>query len=104
MRSTSTQPPAQADAADKTTAARGNAREPQLPHERDASSDPGAPVSADAQRVGKQAAQDLKRGLVDTGTGPVLEQLDAEHFSAPTAATPPKAGLTPIPSAKRRRG
>ncbi len=60
---------------------RAHHREPQLPHERDESSDVQAPVNADALAVGRQAARDLKRGLVDTDRGPVVERLNAEHFS-----------------------
>jgi hypothetical protein len=64
-----------------TTPSRAYKREPRLPHERDESSEPGAPVNEDARKVGAQAARDVARGLVDTDIGPVLERVDAEHFS-----------------------
>lgn len=54
-----------------------------MPHERDQSSEPQAPVTEDTRKVGEQAARDLERGLVDTDRGPVVERLNAEHF-APT--------------------
>jgi hypothetical protein len=72
----STAPPA------VTTPSRSNRREPRLPHERDESStDAQAPVNPDAQAVGEQAARDIERGLVDTDRGPVLEQLNQQHFT-----------------------
>jgi len=85
-----------------TTTSRAQRVEPKLPHERDESSDPGAPVNEDATRVGRQAARDLARGLVDTGLGPVLQKLDAEHFSPPDdvpapASVPPKAARRKLP-------
>jgi hypothetical protein len=61
-------------AADATTPSRANQREPRLPHERDQSSDPQAPVNEDAREVGEQAARVFVRG-------PVLDKLNAEHFS-----------------------
>ena len=73
-----------------TTPSRAHAPEPKLPHERDESSDPGASVNEDTKKMGAQAAQDVARGLVDTDIGPVLEKLDAEHFSPP--ATAPRTG------------
>lgn len=66
---------------DKTTPSRANEREPRLPHERDQSSEPHAPVLEDARKVGEQAKSDLDRGLVDTDRGPVLERLNTEHFT-----------------------
>jgi hypothetical protein len=60
-------------AADKqTTARRGEAREPRLPHERD--------ESADSQRTQaprpsmRRAAADIAAGRTDTDSGPVLDQ------------------------------
>ncbi len=66
---------------DVTTASRANRREPRLPHERDQSSEAEAPVIEDTRRIGEQAARDLERGLVDTDRGPVVERLNAEHFT-----------------------
>lgn len=68
-------------APEQTTPSRANQREPRLPHERDQSSEPAAPVNEDARKIGEQAKSDLDRGLVDTDRGPVLERLSAEHFT-----------------------
>lgn len=73
--------PQRRPAPDITTPSRANRREPRLPHERDQSSEPQAPVNEDARKVGEQAARDIERGLVDTDRGPVVERLNAEHFS-----------------------
>ena len=73
--------PQQRPAPDMTTPSRANRREPRLPHERDQSSEPLAPVNEDARKVGQQAARDIERGLVDTDRGPVLDKLNAEHFT-----------------------
>lgn len=84
--------PQQGPPPDVTTPSRGNRREPRLPHERDQSSEPQAPVNEDARKVGEQAARDLDRGLVDTDRGPVVERLNAEHFTpaAKRAARKPR--------------
>ena len=37
-------------------------------------------MNPSVKKVGRQAARDLDRGLVDTDRGPVLERLSAEHF------------------------
>lgn len=73
--------PQQRPLPDVTTPSRGKRRGPRLPHERDQSSQPQAPVNEDARKVGEQAARDLDRGLVDTDRGPVVERLNAEHFT-----------------------
>ena len=75
---------------DETTPSRAYRREPRLPHERDQSSQPQAPVNEEARQVGEQAARDLERGLVDTDRGPVLERLSAEHFSPGVKRAAPK--------------
>lgn len=85
-----------------TTPSRAQHVEPRLPHERDESSEPGAPINEDAKRVGKQAARDVARGLVDTGLGPVLQKLSAEHFGPPGTAAE-SAGVAPKAKAPRRR-
>ena len=64
-----------------TTPSRANRREPRLPHERDQSSEPQAPVTEETRKLGEQAAKDVERGLVDTDRGPVLERLNGEHFT-----------------------
>ncbi len=73
--------PQQRPAPDTTTPSRARQREPRLPHERDQSSEPQAPVIEETRKVGEQAARDVERGLVDTDRGPVLDKLNAEHFT-----------------------
>jgi hypothetical protein len=73
--------PQRRPAPDTTTPSRAHQREPRLPHERDQSSEPQAPVIEETRKVGEQAARDVERGLVDTDRGPVLEKLNAEHFT-----------------------
>ncbi len=74
---------------DRTLASRNNQAEPQLPHERDQSSQTQAPVNTDAKQVGEQAARDIERGLVDTSLSPVMQKIDAAHFSTPTQRKKP---------------
>ena len=50
---------------------RGETPEPRLPHERDESADQ---QGASAGEIGRQAKDDLDRGLTDTDRGPVLER------------------------------
>lgn len=70
---------------ERTTATRAGEREPRLPHERDQSSDQQGAAAEQPSEVGKQAARDQQRGLQDTDRGPVIERINAEHFSpAPT--------------------
>jgi len=66
----------------KDTAARGNTRieqdgepAPRLPHEHDQSSDSQQNQDGSAPRVGKQALEDIERGLVDTDRGPVADRV-----------------------------
>ena len=73
--------PQRRPAPDATTPSRAQRREPRLPHERDQSSDAGAPVIEETRKIGQQAARDVERGLVDTDRGPVLDKLNAEHFT-----------------------
>ncbi len=47
---------------------------PRLPHERDESADSQAAQEQSGERVGKQAHEDIERGLVDTDKGPVLDE------------------------------
>lgn len=82
-----TQPPA---VPERTTATRAGEREPRLPHERDQSSDQQGAAAEQDRRIGRQAARDLSRGLQDTDRGPVIERINAEHFS-------------PAPTTRRRR-
>lgn len=65
------------------TARRGNTvpaqgetqdRVPRMPHERDESADSQAAQESSGERVGRQAHEDVERGLVDTDKGPVIDQ------------------------------
>lgn len=59
-----------------TVPAQGETQEPvpRLPHERDESADSQAAQEQSGERVGKQAHEDIERGLVDTDKGPVLDE------------------------------
>jgi hypothetical protein len=48
---------------------------PRLPHERDQSSDSQQNVDGSASEVGKQAHEDVERGVVDTDRGPVTDRV-----------------------------
>ena len=47
-------------------------RVPRTPNEHDESADSLAAQEPSGQIIGNQALQDIKRGLVDTGTSPVV--------------------------------
>ena len=47
---------------------------PRLPHERDQSSSSQQNQDGSAPEVGRQALEDIERGAVDTGTGPVTDR------------------------------
>ena len=49
-------------------------RVPRTPNERDESADSQAAQEQSGERVGKQASDDIERGLVDTDKGPVLDE------------------------------
>lgn len=53
---------------------------PRLPHERDESSDSHRAPDGPPSEVGRQAHSDVKRGVVDTDRGPVLDKINKEHF------------------------
>jgi hypothetical protein len=72
-----------------TTATRMNRHQPRLPHERDESSDSQTAAKEQDMQIGRQAAADVERGLVDTDRGPVLERIEDEHFP-PAPATRPR--------------
>lgn len=61
------------------TVTQGRKQVPRLPAEHDESPDSQTSNDAKPTRVSKQAAKDVKRGLVDTSTGPVLERV-SEQF------------------------
>lgn len=48
---------------------------PRLPHEHDQSSDSQQNADGQAPRVGRQAHEDIERGLVDTDRAPVTDRL-----------------------------
>lgn len=56
----------------KTRVSSQGTHRPRLPHERDESADSQTGVDNDVEQVVRQAHDDLQRGLVDTGTGPVI--------------------------------
>jgi hypothetical protein len=49
-------------------------RVPRTPKERDESADSQASREPSGASIGRQASEDVERGLVDTGKGPVLDQ------------------------------
>lgn len=49
-------------------------RVPRTPHERDESADSQAASEPSGDAIGRQAHDDLERGLVDTDKGPVLDK------------------------------
>jgi hypothetical protein len=59
----------------KTQVEQGGESAPRLPHERDQSSDSQQSVDGGAPRVGRQAHEDIERGLVDTDKGPVTDRV-----------------------------
>lgn len=63
------------DAGGKTKVAQGGDSAPRLPHERDQSSDSQQNQDGGAPRVGKQALEDVERGLVDTDRGPEADRV-----------------------------
>jgi hypothetical protein len=73
--------PAKADPAKdagggKTKVQQGGESAPRLPHERDQSSDSQQNLEGTgAQRVGRQALEDVERGVVDTDRGPVTDRV-----------------------------
>lgn len=48
---------------------------PRTPNEHDESADSQAAQQSSGERIGKQAQEDVERGLVDTDKGPVLDQV-----------------------------
>jgi hypothetical protein len=53
---------------------------PRLPHEHDQSADSQKHADGGAPRVGRQALEDIERGLVDTDRGPVTDRLYNEKL------------------------
>lgn len=46
---------------------------PRLPHERDESADSQSASGAPGQELGRQAYEDVQRGVVDTDRGPLMD-------------------------------
>ncbi|RZI94462.1 MAG: hypothetical protein EOP78_08865 [Variovorax sp.] len=59
----------------KTKVEQGGDSAPRLPHERDQSSESQQTTDDKPTRVGKQGAEDVERGLVDTDRGPVTDRV-----------------------------
>jgi hypothetical protein len=59
----------------KTKVEQGGESAPRLPHEHDQSSDSQENQDGTAPRVGKQAFNDVERGVVDTDRGPVADRV-----------------------------
>jgi len=77
---------------------------PRLPHERDESSD--SQTSA-PQPIIEQARQDVRRGLVDTDRGPVLNEVYEQRVRTPGERAAGRDGPPPAspasPRSKRKR-
>jgi hypothetical protein len=58
-----------------TKAEQGGKPAPRLPHEHDQSSDSQVDQDGGPSRVGRQAHEDVERGLVDTDKGPVTDRV-----------------------------
>jgi len=61
-----------------TRSQQGGDSEPRLPHERDESSDSQESQGGEPTEVGKQAHEDVERGIVDTDRGPVTDRVYRE--------------------------
>ena len=84
--------PASLDAAPKgsTTASRGSADEPSLPHEQDESSGSQASATAQHRDVGRQAYADATDGTADTDKGPVMDELYHGKVAPQSATEAPR--------------
>ena len=59
----------------KTQVEQGGESAPRLPHEHDQSSDSQQSPDGKAPGIGRQAHEDIERGLVDTDKGPVTDRV-----------------------------
>lgn len=59
----------------KTRIQQGGEPAPRLPHEHDQSADSQQSADGGAPKVGRQAHEDVERGLVDTDKGPVTDRV-----------------------------
>ena len=73
----------------KTLPSRRQRSEPRLPQEHDSSSDSQA--GTQDPRI-EQAARDVKKGLKDTGRGPIVNQMARAHFPSSDADQEEKPG------------
>ncbi len=67
--------PAKDDESGKTKVSQEGEPAPRLPHEHDQSSDSQENQDGSAPRVGRQAMEDVERGIVDTDRGPVADRV-----------------------------
>lgn len=76
-RLTSRKRPESAARQGNTVPAQGETQDqvPRTPNEHDESADSQAAQQSSGERIGKQAQEDVERGLVDTDKGPVLDQV-----------------------------
>jgi hypothetical protein len=58
-----------------TKVEQGGEAAPRLPHEHDQSSDSQQSQDGGASRVGRQALEDIERGVVDTDRGPEADRV-----------------------------
>lgn len=84
--------PASLDAAPngETTASRGQAREPSLPHEQDESSDSQASATPAQQEVGRKAFGNATDGTTDTDRGPLMDKMYNEKVAPDRGPTKPR--------------
>jgi hypothetical protein len=59
----------------KTKVEQGGEAAPRLPHERDQSSDSQQTPDGQPTKVGRQAHEDVERGVVDTDRGPEADRV-----------------------------
>ena len=69
-----TDPPREAQEG-QTKVEQGGESAPRLPHEHDQSADSQTPPDGQPTEVGRQAHEDIERGVVDTDRGPVMDKL-----------------------------
>lgn len=64
----------------KTKVTQGGEGKPRLPHEHDESSDSQETQGGEPPEVGKQAHEDVERGLVDTSRAPEADRVYREKL------------------------
>jgi hypothetical protein len=73
-----------------TTASRGQAREPSLPHEQDESSHSQARATPQQEDVGRQAYRNATDGTADTDRGPVVDKVYNEKVAPDRGQAQPR--------------